>query len=37
MDIIHDPGRGVFLVQVVFRDSFKLKLRNILFATVEDT
>ena len=37
MEIIQDPGRGVFLVKVVFRDSYKLKLRNILFATVEDT
>ena len=37
MEIIHDPGRGVFLVKVVFRDSYKLKLRNTLFATVENT
>ena len=26
-----------FCSKVVFRDTFKLKLRNILFATVEDT
>ena len=37
MEIIHDPGRGVFLVRVVFRDSYKLKRRNTLFATVEST
>ena len=34
MEIIHDPGRGVLLVKVVFRDSDKLKLRNVLLMTV---
>ena len=37
MEIIHDPGRGVLLVKAVFRDTDKLKLRNALFVTVEDT
>ena len=37
MEIIHDPGRGVLLVKVVFRDPDKLKLRYKLFVTVEDT
>ena len=37
MEIIHDPGRGVLLVNAVFRDIYKLKLRSILFVTVEDT
>ena len=31
------PGRGVLLVKVVFRHSYKLMLRNTLFATVENT
>ena len=35
MEIIHD--RGVLLAKVVFRDIYKATLRNILFATVEDT
>ena len=33
MEIIHDPGRGVLLVKVVFRDTDKLKLRNVLLMT----
>ena len=37
MEINHDPGRGVLSAKVVFRDSHKLKLGNILFVTVEDT
>ena len=37
MEIIHDPGCGVLLVKVVFRDNDRRKLRNMLFATVEDT
>ena len=37
MEIIHDPGRGLPLVKVVFGVSYKLQLRNILFATFEDT
>ena len=36
-EIIHDPGRGVLLVKIVFRDTYRLKLRNILFVPVEDT
>ena len=37
MEIIHDPRHGVFLVKIVFCDSYKLKWRNSLFATVENT
>ena len=37
MEIIHDSGRGVLLVKAVFRDTYKLKLRNTLFVTVEGT
>ena len=37
MEIIHDRGRGVLLVKVVFRDTDKLKLRGMLFVTVEGT
>ena len=37
MEIIHDPGRGVLLVKVVFRDTDKLKLRNVLLMTVGGT
>ena len=37
MEIIHNPGRGALLVKVVLRDTCKLKLRNILFVTVEGT
>ena len=36
MEIIHDPGRDVLLVKVVFRDICKLKLGYIQFVTVED-
>ena len=34
---IRDRGRGVLLVKAVFRDTNKLKMKNILFVTVEDT
>ena len=35
--IIHDPGRGVLLARVVFRDTHKLKLWKELFVAVEAT
>jgi len=34
-DIIHDPGRGAPLAQVVFRDPYKFKLRKELFIATE--
>lgn len=34
-DIIHDPGRGAPLANVVFRDPYKYKLRKELFIAVE--
>ena len=37
MEIIHDPGRGALLVKVVFRDTDKLKLGNVLLMTVGGT
>ena len=37
MEISHGPGRSVLSAKVVFRDSHKLKLGNILFVTVEET
>ena len=37
MEIIRDPGRGVPLVKVVFRDTYKLKLRKEPIVAVEDT
>eukprot|EP00397_Hematodinium_sp_SG-2012_P064214 GEMP01090308.1.p1 GENE.GEMP01090308.1~~GEMP01090308.1.p1 ORF type:complete len:254 (+),score=36.70 GEMP01090308.1:81-842(+) len=36
-DIIHDPGRGAPLAQVVFRDPYKYKLRKELLVAVEGT
>ena len=37
MEIIHDPESGVLLVKVVFRDTDKLKLGNVLLMTVGGT
>ena len=37
MEIIHEPRRGVLLVRVVFRDTKKLMVRNILFVTTGGT
>ena len=37
MEVIYDPERGVFLVKVVFRDFYTLKLRIVLFVSVEGT
>ena len=37
MEIIYDPGRGVLLVKVVFRDTDKLKLKNVPLMTVGGT
>jgi len=34
-EIIHDPGRGAPLAQVVFRDPYKYKLRKELFLAAE--
>jgi len=34
-DVIHDPGRGAPLAQVVFRDPYKYKLRKELFLAAE--
>lgn len=34
-DIIHDPGRGAPLAQVVFRDPYRFKLRKELFIATE--
>lgn len=34
-EIIHDPGRGAPLANVVFRDPYKYKLRKELFIAVE--
>ena len=34
-DIIHDPGRGAPLAKVVFRDTYKYKLRTEYFIAVE--
>merc|ERR1712150_95259 len=34
-DIIHDPGRGAPLAQVVFRDPYKFKVRKELFIATE--
>ena len=37
MEVVHGSGRRVLLVKVVFRDTHKLKLRNMLFVTVGGT
>jgi len=34
-DIIHDPGRGAPLAKVIFRDTYKYKLRTEYFIAVE--
>jgi hypothetical protein len=34
-DIIHDPGRGAPLAQVVFRDPYRFKQRKEFFTAVE--
>ena len=36
-EIVHVPGRGAHPVKVVFRDTYKLKLKKELFVTAEDT